>query len=115
MHLTLQYDEEEILNFNSIYFNMYTDKAYIIYDSFCGKFYVKFGYFHPTQQEASSVQISCDVSPTSACQAMVHGGTSEVGQAYMNEKRNSARPPGVLQKLVAHVFDVAMAEFLLSL
>ena len=39
---------------------------------------------------------------------MVHGGTSEVGQAYVNEKRNSARPPGVLQKLVAHVFDVAI-------
>ena len=31
----------------------------------------------------------------------------------MNEKRNSARPPwpGVLQKLVAHVFDVAMSFF----
>ena len=25
----------------------------------------------------------------------------------MNEKRNSARPPGVLQKLVAHVLDVS--------
>ena len=71
--------------------------------------------FSPHATLASSVQTSCDVSPTSACQAMVHGGTSEVGQAYVNEKRNSARPPGVLQKLVAHVFDVAMTEFLLSL
>ena len=38
MHINLQYDT-------------YIDKAYIRCDSFCGKFYGEFGFFHGMQQD----------------------------------------------------------------
>ena len=78
---------------------MYTDNAYIIYDSFCGKFYGKFGNFHRTQQERALWNSWRDIEGRGEnCEGRPARATSEQRGRQANNEGEEARSVAGMQR-----------------